>query len=65
MQRLRMRLNRMQQDPLLTTTTSLTGIKPKHLTGPEYHNYPEYHYYREQMIHEHAIYHKQNTLIKK
>ena len=37
-----MRLNQIQQDPLLTPTTSLTGIKPKQLIGPEYQDYPEY-----------------------
>ena len=31
MQRVRMRLNRIQQDPLLTPVSSLTGIKPKQL----------------------------------
>ena len=40
--RLRMRLNRIKQDPLLRSTTSLTGITPKQLIGPEYHEYPEY-----------------------
>ena len=34
MQRVRIRLNRIQEDPLLTLTTSLTGIKPKQLIGP-------------------------------
>ena len=64
-QRVRMRLNRIHQDPLLTPTTSLSGIKPKMLIGPEYHDYPEYDHYGEQMIHEHAIYADENELIKK
>ena len=52
MQRVRMRLNRIQEDLLLTPTTSLTGIQPQQLIGPEYHGCPEYDHYREQMIHE-------------
>ena len=40
MQRVRMRLSRIQ-DQLLTPTTSLTGINPKQLIGPEYHEYSE------------------------
>ena len=62
MQRVRTKLNKIQQDPLLTPTTSLTGIKPKQLIEPEY---PEYYHHREQMIHEHATYPEQNDLIKK
>ena len=65
MQRVRMRLNRIQKHPLLTPTTSLRGIKPKQLIGPEYHDYPENDCYREQMIHEHAINPEQNNLIEK
>ena len=60
-----MRLNGIQQDPLLTPTISLTGIKPKQLIGPDYKDYPEYDHYRKQMIHEHAIYPEQNNLIDK
>ena len=50
MQRVTMRLNRMQQDLLLTPTASMTSIRPKHLTEPEYHNYPENDHYIDQMI---------------
>ena len=60
MQRVRMRLNRIQ-DPLLTATTSLIGTKPKQLIGPEYHTYLEYDHYTEKMIHEHAINPEQMT----
>ena len=45
MQRIRMRLSRIHQDPLLTPTTSLTGIKPKQLIWPEYHDYSEHDQY--------------------
>ena len=65
MQRVKIRLNRIQQDPLLTPTTSVTGFKPKQLIGPEYHDYHEYDHYRKQMIHEHAMYLEKNDLIKK
>ena len=49
-----MRLDRIQQDPLLTPTMSLTGIKPKQLIRSEYQDYSENDHYRQQMIHEHA-----------
>ena len=65
MQRVRMRLDTIQEDPLLTHTTSLTGIKPKQLIGPEYNGYPKYDHYWELMIHENAIYPEQNDLIEK
>ena len=65
MQRVRMRLNRMQQDPLLTLTTLMTNIQPKQLTEPEYHNYPENDHYIDQIICEHDMYVKQNDLAEK
>ena len=40
-----MRLGRVQQDPLLTPMTSLTGIKPKQLIRPEYYDYSEHDQY--------------------
>ena len=43
------------QDPLLTPTTSLTGIYPKQLIGPEYHNYSEHDQCREQVMYEHNL----------
>ena len=46
MQRVIKRLNRIQQDPLLTPTTSMTCIKLKQLIGPEYQDYPKYDQYR-------------------
>ena len=55
-----MRLNRIQQEPLLTPITSMTGIRPKQLIEPEYHDYPENDHFGERMIHEHAIYTEQN-----
>ena len=39
MQKVKTRPSKIQQDPLLTCTMSLTGIKPKQLIMPEYHNY--------------------------
>ena len=59
-----MRLSKIQEDPLLTHT-SLTGIKPKQLIGPEYHDYSEYDQCTEPMIQEHDIQTEQNDLIKK
>ena len=44
MQRVKTRLSKIQ-DPLLTPTTLLTGIKSKQLIGTEYHDYPEYNQY--------------------
>ena len=47
MQRVKTRLSKIQQDPLLAPTTSLTGIRPKQLIRLEYHNYPEDDQYQE------------------
>ena len=41
MQRIRMGLNTIQQDPLLIPTTSMVGIRPNQLIEPEYHDYLE------------------------
>ena len=65
MQRVRMRLNRIHQDPLLNPTTSMISIQPKQLIDLEYHSYPENDHYRERMICEHDMYVEQNDLIKK
>ena len=65
MQRVRMRLDRIQQDPLLTPTTSLTGIKPKQLIRSDYQDYSVYDHYRHKMIHEHALYPEWNDSIEK
>ena len=46
MQKVKTRLSKIK-DPLLTPTTSLAGIKPKQLIGPENHDYPEYDQYTE------------------
>ena len=65
MQSVRMRLNRIQQDLLLTPATSMIGIRPKQLIEPEYYNYPANDHYGEQIICEHDMYVEQNDLIKK
>ena len=65
MQRVRMKLNRIQQDHLLTSTTSMAGIILKQLIEPEYHDYLDNDHYREQMIYEHTMYAEQNDLIEK
>ena len=54
-QRVKTRCSKIQQDPLLTPTTSLTGIKPKQLIWSEYHDYPEYDRYTEHMVQEHNV----------
>ena len=64
MQRVRRRLNRIQQDPLLTPSMSLTCIKPKQLISSEYQDCSENDHCRGQMIPEYAICPKQNDLIK-
>ena len=56
MQRMRARLERIQQDPLLTPSTSMVSIGPKQLIEPEYHDYPENDQDRIQIRHEHAMY---------
>ena len=40
MQRVKTRLSKIQQDPLLSPTTLLIGMKDKQLIRLEYHNYP-------------------------
>ena len=54
----------MQQDPLLTSTTSVLHIRPKQLMEPEYHEYLKHDQYREQMMHEHTMHVEQNDLKK-
>ena len=63
MERVRIRLNRIQQDALLMPTTSMTSIRTKQLMDSEYHNYPENDHYIDQMICEHGMYVEQNDLI--
>ena len=53
------------QDPLLTSTTSLSSINPKQLIGPEYHDYSDHEQYREQMMCEHVTYTEHNDLMEK
>ena len=65
MQRIKMRLSKKQQDPLLTPMTSLTDIKPNESIGPEYHDHSEYDQYLEHMIHEYDIQIEENDLIEK
>ena len=65
MYRLRMRFNRIQEDPLLTPKMSLIGMEPKQLIRLEYQDYSEYDHYREQMISEYAICPEQNDLTEK
>ena len=62
MQRVKMRLGKIQPDPLLTPATSLTGIKWKQLIGPECHDYSEYDQYTEYMTKEQDIHTEQNDL---
>ena len=63
MQRVKTRLCKILQEPLLTLATSLSDIKPKQLIRPEYHDYPEYDQYTEPMIQEHDVQTGPNDLI--
>ena len=65
MQSVRTRLNRIQQGLLLTSSTSMVGIRPKQLIEPEYHDYLENDQDREQTIHENIMYSDQYDLTEK
>ena len=64
MQRGSIRLDRIQQDPLLTPSISMVGIRLKQLIEQEYHDYLENDQNREQTTHEHARYVNQYDLTK-
>ena len=49
------RLSKIQQDPLLTPTASLTGIRPQKVIKSDYHNYQEDEQYPECIIQEHDM----------
>ena len=65
MQRVKMRLSKRQQDPLLTPSMSLTGIRPKKLIRSDFHNYPEDDKYPECIIKEHDIQTEQHDTIER
>ena len=60
-QRVKIRLGKIQQDPLSTLTTSQTGIRLKHLIMSEYHNCPEDDQHVEYIIQEHDVQTEQPT----
>ena len=64
MQRVRTRLNIIQQDQLITPSTSIVGVRPKQLIESVYHDYPKNDLDRVQMIHDHAMYVDQYDLAK-